>query len=267
MTMIHARVQKELNEFAAKMDTRMTIAIMHEDNCRILRATILGPPATPYEYGCFGFVIILPANYPIKAPAFYCVNGIYGLHQAKSNIASTMRYSVLLDSWTPLCTMYQILDMLHGEMDALCKLRAIPANCEKRELILQNYTQFANEASKFSTENMLEWTNVPMSDISLWCSKMDGMINQVPQPFVPQPIPYQLQPLPSMQNYQPPPAIVQPPVPPQQQHVPQVSVSAQEKAECIAFLKGMYPNKLEVSIKNALIMSGYDIEVAIAKLK
>ncbi|KAK4975754.1 hypothetical protein LTR42_003375 [Elasticomyces elasticus] len=62
-----ARITRELSQVQKNADISIAVAVKDSD-VRHIRALIIGPPETPYEYGFFEFELKMPKDYPIKSP-------------------------------------------------------------------------------------------------------------------------------------------------------------------------------------------------------
>lgn len=62
-----ARITKEIAQVQRGNDLSLAVAVKDSD-VRNIRALIIGPPETPYEYGFFEFECKMSKEYPIKSP-------------------------------------------------------------------------------------------------------------------------------------------------------------------------------------------------------
>ena len=62
------RITRELSEIQKNTDLSIAVACRDSD-IRNVRALIVGPPDTPYEFGFFEFAVKFPPEYPGKAPS------------------------------------------------------------------------------------------------------------------------------------------------------------------------------------------------------
>jgi ubiquitin-conjugating enzyme E2 Z len=63
-----ARITREIAQI--QKGTDISLAVAHQDHdVRHVRALIIGPPDTPYEYGFFEFDVKFNQEYPIKSPS------------------------------------------------------------------------------------------------------------------------------------------------------------------------------------------------------
>ncbi|KAK3113648.1 hypothetical protein LTR53_008861 [Teratosphaeriaceae sp. CCFEE 6253] len=62
-----ARITREIAQVQKNTDLSLAVAVRDSD-VRHIRALIVGPPETPYEYGFFELDVKMPKDYPIKSP-------------------------------------------------------------------------------------------------------------------------------------------------------------------------------------------------------
>ena len=67
-----ARITKEIAHIQRGTDLSLAVAC-RESDVRHVRALIIGPPETPYEFGFFEFDIRFGKEYPIKSPSVKCI--------------------------------------------------------------------------------------------------------------------------------------------------------------------------------------------------
>jgi ubiquitin-conjugating enzyme E2 Z len=67
-----ARITKEIAHIQRGTDLSLAVAC-RESDVRHVRALIIGPPETPYEFGFFEFDIRFGKEYPIKSPSVRCI--------------------------------------------------------------------------------------------------------------------------------------------------------------------------------------------------
>lgn len=62
------RIIRELTDIQKNTDLSIAVACRDSD-VRNVKALIIGPPETPYEFGFFDFSVKFPEDYPEKAPS------------------------------------------------------------------------------------------------------------------------------------------------------------------------------------------------------
>jgi ubiquitin-conjugating enzyme E2 Z len=79
------RIHRELREFERTGDLSIAAAFKDED-IRKVRALIVGPPETPYEFGFFEFHVKFGKEYPTKAPSVTAITTNLGQTRFNPNI-------------------------------------------------------------------------------------------------------------------------------------------------------------------------------------
>ena len=79
------RITKEIAHIEKGTDVSLAVAC-RDDDVRALRALIIGPPDTPYEFGFFEFQVKFPKDYPIKSPSVTCITTNNGRTRFNPNI-------------------------------------------------------------------------------------------------------------------------------------------------------------------------------------
>ncbi|KAH8379513.1 hypothetical protein KR009_005394 [Drosophila setifemur] len=99
------RISQELSEFHKEPPFGVTVEPSGDDLFH-LKATIKGPPGTPYAGGIYQLDLRLPINYPFAPPEILFVNKIY-----HCNISETGRICLdtISSQWTPALTITKVL--------------------------------------------------------------------------------------------------------------------------------------------------------------
>ncbi|GAB7365193.1 hypothetical protein MBLNU230_g6279t1 [Neophaeotheca triangularis] len=93
------RITKELRHIQEGGDLSLAVAC-HDSDVRSVRALIIGPPETPYEYGFFEFDFHFPRQYPNKAPTVKCRTTNGGRCRFNPNIYAEGRVCLsILGTW------------------------------------------------------------------------------------------------------------------------------------------------------------------------
>ena len=82
------RITKEIRDLQKSNDLSIQAAFRNE-NVQIVRALIVGPPDTPYEFGFYEFNFKFPATYPLHPPKVRAITTDYGRTRFNPNIYST----------------------------------------------------------------------------------------------------------------------------------------------------------------------------------
>jgi len=80
-----ARITKEIAHISRGEDLSLAVACRDSD-VRHVRAMIIGPPETPYEYGFFEFEVKFGKEYPIKSPSVRAITTNGGRTRFNPNI-------------------------------------------------------------------------------------------------------------------------------------------------------------------------------------
>lgn len=93
------RISKELSDIQKGSDLAIAVACRDVD-VRNVRALIMGPHETPYEFGFFEFAIRFNRDYPSKSPSVQCLTTNGGRCRFNPNIYSTGKVCLsILGTW------------------------------------------------------------------------------------------------------------------------------------------------------------------------
>ncbi|KAI9701919.1 MAG: hypothetical protein M1836_001263 [Candelina mexicana] len=93
------RITRELNEIQKTTDLSLAVACRDVD-VRNVKALIIGPPETPYEFGFFEFAVRFGKEYPGKAPAVTATTTNGGRCRFNPNIYATGKVCLsILGTW------------------------------------------------------------------------------------------------------------------------------------------------------------------------
>ncbi|CAZ79921.1 unnamed protein product [Tuber melanosporum] len=93
------RLTRELNEIRKSNDLSIAVAC-RESDVRNVKATILGPPDTPYEFGFFEFALKFGRDYPTKAPTVTALTTNSGRCRFNPNIYAVGKVCLsILGTW------------------------------------------------------------------------------------------------------------------------------------------------------------------------
>lgn len=94
-----ARITKEIAHIEKGDDLSLAVACRDSD-VRNVRALIIGPPETPYEYGFFEFEVKFGKEYPIKSPNVRCITTNGGRCRFNPNIYAEGKVCLsILGTW------------------------------------------------------------------------------------------------------------------------------------------------------------------------
>lgn len=94
-----ARITKEIAHIERGDDLSLAVACRDSD-VRTVRALIIGPPETPYEFGFFEFELKFGKEYPIKSPSVRCITTNGGRCRFNPNIYNEGKVCLsILGTW------------------------------------------------------------------------------------------------------------------------------------------------------------------------
>ncbi|PHH89030.1 hypothetical protein CDD83_6727 [Cordyceps sp. RAO-2017] len=93
------RISKELSDIQKGTDLAIAVACRDID-VRNVKALIIGPHETPYEFGFFEFSVRFNKDYPSKAPSVHCITTNGGLCRFNPNIYANGKICLsILGTW------------------------------------------------------------------------------------------------------------------------------------------------------------------------
>ncbi|EOD50463.1 Ubiquitin-conjugating enzyme e2z [Neofusicoccum parvum] len=93
------RITRELCDIQKGSDLSLAVACRDSD-VRSVRALIIGPPDTPYEFGFFEFAVRFGKEYPTKAPSVNCITTNSGRTRFNPNIYAQGKVCLsILGTW------------------------------------------------------------------------------------------------------------------------------------------------------------------------
>jgi len=94
-----ARITREVALAQKNQDLSIAVACKDSD-VRHLRALIIGPPSTPYEFGFYEFDLDFPKDYPIRSPEVRCITTNGGRTRFNPNIYAEGKVCLsILGTW------------------------------------------------------------------------------------------------------------------------------------------------------------------------
>ena len=144
------RLCKELDDMEAEKPAACTVALFAESNLFRWRATVDGPPGTPYEGGRFVLDIRFPLDYPFKPPRVSFTTQVY-----HPNIDHTGAccLDVLDTDWCPALTIASVLNCVIG-------LLADPCPEEQRFPLLPDVAEIYRKDRQRFDATAADWTKL-----------------------------------------------------------------------------------------------------------
>ncbi|EIN07812.1 UBC-like protein [Punctularia strigosozonata HHB-11173 SS5] len=107
------RIQKELADLNNKPISGLTVEPL-EGNLFEWRCSIKAAPDSPYRDGTFRFKLVLPDNFPFKAPSVTFLTKIYhpGINEEGSICVPLLR-----DEWKPSVTLSTVLSVVQEKLN------------------------------------------------------------------------------------------------------------------------------------------------------
>ena len=142
------RLCKELDDLEAEKPAACTVALFAESNLFRWRATVDGPPGTPYEGGRFVLDIRFPLDYPFKPPRVSFATKVY-----HPNIDHTGAccLDVLDSDWCPALTVANVLNCIIGLLADPCpEEQRFPLLPDVAEIYRQDRLRFATIAADWT---------------------------------------------------------------------------------------------------------------------
>eukprot|EP00802_Teleaulax_amphioxeia_P021330 Tamp_21680.p2 GENE.Tamp_21680~~Tamp_21680.p2 ORF type:complete len:148 (+),score=38.27 Tamp_21680:29-472(+) len=99
------RITKELEDLKRDPPTDCSAGPVGDDLFH-WQATILGPPDSPYQDGCFSLRIQFPPDYPFRPPKLQFTTRIY---HPNINEHGGICLDILKDQWSPALTINKVL--------------------------------------------------------------------------------------------------------------------------------------------------------------
>ena len=144
------RIKKEIDEMQKSPPDNCSAGPISESNLYEWRATILGPHGSPYQGGVFQLKIMLPLDYPFKAPKITFLTKIY---HCNINANGSICLDILKDNWSPALTLGKALLSICSLMDDANPND--PLVSDIADLLKKNKTQHDANARAFTMEHAM----------------------------------------------------------------------------------------------------------------
>ncbi|KAI1456335.1 ubiquitin-conjugating enzyme [Annulohypoxylon moriforme] len=103
------RITKELSECVNNPPAGITVSAS-EENLHVWTATLIGPQGTVYAGGIFTLSIVLPPDYPFKAPQVTFATRIYHPNVTNDSAGSICLGMLKPENWKPASKIHAVLD-------------------------------------------------------------------------------------------------------------------------------------------------------------
>ncbi|KAF9566338.1 UBC-like protein [Agrocybe pediades] len=107
------RIQRELKDITTAPIPGITVE-PKEDNLFEWKCTIEADPDSPYKKGKFNFDLVLPSNFPFKAPTVTFTTKIY---HPGINEEGAICVPILRDEWKPAVSIATVLSVIQEKLN------------------------------------------------------------------------------------------------------------------------------------------------------
>ncbi|KAF8921474.1 UBC-like protein [Mucidula mucida] len=107
------RIQKELKDITTTPMEGVTVTPL-DDNMFHWNCAIKAASDSPYKGGTFKFTMVLPANFPFKAPSVTFLTKIY---HPGINEEGSICIPILRDEWKPSVTLSSVLSIIQEKVN------------------------------------------------------------------------------------------------------------------------------------------------------
>ncbi|KAI4864161.1 ubiquitin-conjugating enzyme [Hypoxylon rubiginosum] len=110
MSSSQKRISKELQECMTSPPTGMTITLPSESDLHTWSVKLAGPPGSPYAGGLFTLSVVLPPDYPFKAPQVTFATRIYHPNVTNDSAGAICLGMLKAENWKPASRVRAVLD-------------------------------------------------------------------------------------------------------------------------------------------------------------
>ncbi|KAI0199479.1 putative ubiquitin carrier protein [Astrocystis sublimbata] len=150
------RVGKELADIANDDNPHISVEPVSQSDMTHLRATIIGPPGTPYEGGQYIVDITVPHDYPFCPPTMKFVTKVW--HPNISSQTGAICIDTLSTAWSPVLTLKSTLLSLQSLFES--PEPRDPQDAEVATMMLRDPEGFAKQAHEWA----VRYANAPRSE-------------------------------------------------------------------------------------------------------
>jgi ubiquitin-conjugating enzyme E2 D/E len=142
------RIMKEIHEMKTSPPENCSAGPDNDSNIMLWKATIIGPPASPFENGIFMLTIEFPIDYPFKPPNIKFNTPVY--HPNINKRTGAICLDILKTEWSPALTISKVLL-------SICSLLTDPNpkdpyEPEVAKLYMENKNKYEMVARQWTTQ-------------------------------------------------------------------------------------------------------------------
>ncbi|KAI0409026.1 ubiquitin-conjugating enzyme [Xylaria palmicola] len=104
------RIVKELQECTSSPPAGMTVALASETDLHRWDVVLEGPPGTPYAGGVFGLRLVLPPDYPFRAPQLTFATRVYHPNVTNDSVGHVCLGPLKPENWKPAGRLRAVLE-------------------------------------------------------------------------------------------------------------------------------------------------------------
>ncbi|OAA65597.1 Ubiquitin-conjugating enzyme/RWD-like protein [Niveomyces insectorum RCEF 264] len=108
------RIAKEFGQCSANPPPGISVALATESDLHQWHVTIQGPPNSVYAGGQFGIVLVLPKEYPFKAPVVTFATRIYHPNVTNDNLGNVCLAMLKAENWKPVTPLSSVLEAVRA---------------------------------------------------------------------------------------------------------------------------------------------------------
>jgi ubiquitin-conjugating enzyme E2 D/E len=92
----------------------MSIALAKDEDVHRWHVTLTGPAGTPYAGGTFGIIVVLPTDYPFKAPLVTFATRIYHPNVTNDSLGNICLAALKPENWKPASRLAGVLEAVRA---------------------------------------------------------------------------------------------------------------------------------------------------------
>ncbi|KAH7039633.1 ubiquitin-conjugating enzyme [Microdochium trichocladiopsis] len=147
------RINKELAECTESPPDGVTVALANDTDVHQWTATLAGPPGSAYEGGTFTLKIVLPREYPFKAPQVSFQTRIYHPNVTNDELGSICLSVLKSENWKPASRIKGVLEsvrqlLVEPNPDDPLEARIADEYRSQRDEFVKNARQYVERYAK-----------------------------------------------------------------------------------------------------------------------